>query len=383
MDVYLDYNSTTPLLDEVKTSIKESLNIYGNPSSLHQFGASAKHKIEKARKEFASSINKTSDEYIFTSSATESNNAVLKGIFLNNLSKGNKTHIVTSKIEHPSVLYTCEYLEKLGAKITYIPVDSDGVIDLYELRRAVTFETSLISIIYANNEIGTIQPVEKIGEIAKELNVPFHSDAAQAFMKTDIDMDKSKIDFLTVAGHKIGAPKGIGALFYNNDYIYKLDPLLTGGNQENKLRSSTENNIYIIAFAEAVKSISKNKEERINNMKNLTKKLKSGIEKEISGIKFNGTKNESMRLPNTLNYSIEGVEGQSLVLQLDSNGIAVSTGSACSTANADASYVLRAIGRSEDEAFSSIRISTGWQTTEEEIDYMLKKLPEVISILRV
>lgn len=382
MKVYLDYNSTTPLLGEVIIKIKESLTSFGNPSSLHQFGVEVKREINIAREKFSSPLNKSPNEFIFTSSATESNNMILKGIFLNNLSKRKKTHIITSTIEHPSIINTCKYLEKKGVEISYIPVDNEGFINIEELKKNIKPETSIISIMYANNEIGTIQPISKIGEIAKEHNIPFHTDAAQAFMKVDIDMKKDNIDFLTVAGHKIGAPKGIGALFFNTNKIHYIDPLLVGGHQENDLRGSTENVIHILAFAEAVYTLHKNHSEKINKMKYLTNKLQEAIEKNIQNIKFNGTTNLDKRLPNTLNYSFLGLEAQSIMLQLDAVGIAVSTGSACSAANMDASYVLLAIGDSEDLAFSSIRMSTGWQTTEEEINYVINKLTEVINLLK-
>jgi cysteine desulfurase len=382
MKAYFDHNSTTPILEDVKEKIRENLYLFGNPSSIHQYGTEIKRKIDIARKEFASSINKKTNDFFFTSSTTESNNTVLKGILLKNLSTTKKKHIITSSIEHPSIINTCKYLETKGVEITYLPVDSEGIVDIDELRKSIKPHTNLISIMYANNEIGTIQPISEIGKIAKEHQIPFHSDAVQVFMKMDIDMDRDLIDFLTVGGHKIGAPKGIGALFFNNFQIAKIDPLIFGGYQENNLRAGTENTIHILAFAEATKSLKKNHETRIKKMKFLTQKLKDGIESEISDFKFNGTNQSTKRLPNTLNYTIYGVEGQSLLLQLDSVGIAVSTGSACSSSNSDASYVLKAIGRTDEEAYSSIRISTGWETTEQEIDYFIEKIPIIINQLR-
>jgi cysteine desulfurase len=381
MKVYLDNNATTPLLPEVKQKIAETLDLYANPSSLHQFGKQVKRVIDGARRDFASALNKTSEEFIFTSSGTESNNMVLKGIFLNNLSRGKETHIITSEIEHPSIINTCEYLRSKGAEITYISVDKSGMVNIEKIKQNIKPYTSLISVMYANNETGVLQPVEEIGRIAGEFNIPFHSDAVQAFMKIDVDMDKSNIDFLTLGGHKFGAPKGIGALFYNNNRIHLIDPLLFGGSHENNLRASTENLYYIIAFAEAVKVISKDHDQRIEKVKRLTNRLKQGIEQNITDIIFNSGDDEN-RLPNTLNYSFPGIEGQSMVLSLDAQGIAVSTGSACSQANDDASYVILAMGRKESEALSSIRFSTGWQTTEEEIDYTLDKLTQVVKKLR-
>jgi cysteine desulfurase len=382
MKVYLDYNSTTPLLDEVKNRIKESLDIFGNPSSMHQFGTIARIELEKARDTFASSLNKTKEDFIFTSSATESNNTVLKGIFFHNLSKSKKTHIITSSIEHPSVMKTCKYLESIGAEITYLPVDSEGFTDLDKLKSSIKKDTSLISIMYANNETGTIQPIDEIGKIAKEHNIPFHSDGAQAFMKTNIDVNQSNIDFFTSAGHKIGAPKGIGALFFNHDKIHLIDPFLNGGGHEQGLRASTENIIHILAFAEAIKTIKAKHRDKLERMKYFTEKLRKGIEQMIPKSKLNGSSSLEHRLPNTLNYSFAGTESQSVMLQLDAVGIAVSTGAACSTANSEASYVLRAMGRDDFTAYSSIRLSTGWQTTEEDIDYVLKKLPEIVKMLR-
>lgn len=381
MKVYLDYNSTTPLLDEVKAKIKNSLDIFGNPSSMHQFGTISRIEMEKARDTFASSLRKTSDDFIFTSSATEANNMVLKGVFFHNTLKNKKTHIITSSIEHPSVMNTCKYLEDLGAEITYLPVDSEGFLLLDKLKPSITQNTSLISVMYANNEIGTIQPVEEIGKIAKEYDIPFHSDGAQAFMKTDIDLDQSNIDFFTVAGHKIGATKGIGALFFNHHKIHLIDPLLHGGGHEQGLRASTENLIQILALTEAVKAIKSNYESNLAKMKRLTAKLKNGIEQNIPNSILNGTNSERC-LPNTLNYSFSGTESQSVMLQLDAVGVAVSTGSACSSANSEASYVLREMGKDDITAYSAIRLSVGWQTTDAEIDYVLNKLPGIIKMLR-
>ncbi len=381
MKVYLDNNATTPLLPEVKKKISESMDLYANPSSLHQFGKKVNRVMSRAREEFASYLNKSTEEFIYTSSGTESNNMILKGIYQNNLSKGKETHIITSEIEHPSIINTCEYLRSKGAEISYITVDNNGVVNTEKIKQSIKPYTSLISVMYANNETGVIQPVAEIGKIAKEFNVPFHSDAVQAFMKIDIDIDKNNIDFLTLGGHKFGAPKGIGALFYNNNKIHLIDPLLLGGHQENGIRASTENLYYILGFTEAVKVISKNHKERINEVKRLTEHLKKGIDENIPDIIFNGGESNN-RLPNTLNYSFLGIEGQSMVLTLDTHGIAVSTGSACSQANDDASYVILSMGRSENEAMSSIRFSLGWETTQKEIDYTIDKLIQVVKELR-
>lgn len=381
MKVYLDHNSTTPLLKPVRESIIANTEYFGNPSSLHTEGAKAKRKIEEARSEFAKSLNKDPNSFIFTSSATESNNSVLKGVWLNSINtKGQAPHIITSTIEHPSIMNTCKYLEEKGAKVTYIPVDNQGFVDTDELRKAITPKTALISIMYANNETGTIQPMKEIIKISNDKGIPLHTDAVQSFMK--IDMITDGIDFITVGGHKLGAPKGIGALFYNPDKIHIIDPLLHGGHQENDLRASTENMIYICAFAEAVKALGSELDTYRDRTRKLTFKLKSGIEKSFDSVIFNGSDRIEDRLPNTLNFAFEGIEGQELMLELDSVGIAVSTGSACSSANSESSYVLRAMGKKDYEAYSSIRFSTGYQTTEKEIDYVLKQLEYIITELR-
>ena len=261
MKVYLDNNSIMPFLKEVKTKIIEAMetpDLFGNPSCLHQTGTIAKYYIDIAREQFGSSLNKTDNEFIFTSSATESNNTMLKGVFLNDMSRGKHTHIITSTIEHPSIINTCKYLMTKDVEITYIPVDSQGFIDIDKLKQSIKPHTSLISIMYANNEIGTIQPISEIGCIAKEYDIPFHSDASYAFMKTAITPAENNIDFLTVSSHTLGAPQGIGALFYNNDKIHIIDPLLSGCYQENELRDSTEPIIQILAFAEAIKTYDEN-----------------------------------------------------------------------------------------------------------------------------
>lgn len=377
MKVYLDNGATTKVdkkvLEKMMPYFSEK---YGNPSSLHSYGIEAEEAIQKARKIIAQSINASEEEIIFTSGGTESNNIALKGIAFNNKNK-DKNHIITTKIEHSSILKTCQYLEKQGFEITYLDVDKEGFIDLEELKEAIKPETILVSVIHGNNEIGTIQDIKSIGKICKENNILFHTDACQSFTKTDIDVKEMDIDLMTINSHKIHGPKGIGALYVRKGI--RIQPLLHGGGQEKGISSGTENVPAIIGFGEAVKIAMKNKEKinkKMEELRNYTIKELLKIDKTL----LNGPLKN--RLSNNINISFLDVEGEALTMMLDEEGIAVSTGSACSSKSLEPSHVLMAIGRKHEEAHGSIRITLSKYTTKKEINYTIKKIKEVVSRLR-
>lgn len=374
MKIYLDNGATTQVAEEVARAMQKILTKkFGNPSSLYTLGEEAKKELESARKIIAEKINADSSEIIFTSGGTESDNLAIKGIAYQNKNKGN--HIITSAIEHPAVLRTCKVLEKEGFNITYLSVDKEGFIDLKKLEAAITSQTLLVTIMHANNEIGTIQDIEKIGKICKEKNVIFHTDAVQSFTKTPIDVKKMNIDLLSLSAHKIHGPKGVGALYIKKGI--KLKPLLDGGSQENKIRSGTENLPGIVGFGKAVEI---SKEQDLEKMKLLRDMLIKEIEKNIDSIIINGAREK--RLPNNVNISFKYVEGESLLYQLNSKGIAVSTGSACSSHSLEPSHVLMAIGLKPEVAHGSIRFTLSRYTTKEEIEYTIKNLKEIVENLR-
>lgn len=374
MKVYLDNGATTQVAKEVAKSMQTILTKkFGNPSSLHRYGEEAKKGLDKARELIAKKINAEPDEIIFTSGGTEADNLAIKGIAYNYKEKGN--HIITSRIEHPAVLKACEALEKEGFELTYLSVDKEGFVDLKKLEEAITPETILVTIIHANNEIGTIQEIEKIGQVCKEKNVTFHTDAVQSFTKTPIDVKQMNIDLLSLSAHKLHGPKGIGALFIKKGI--KLKPLFDGGGQEKKIRSGTENLPGIVGFSKAVEII---KEKDLEKIKKLRDILIKGIEKNIPDTILNGPRDK--RLVNNINIAFKYVEGESLLYQLDSKGIAVSTGSACSSKSLEPSHVLLAIGLKPETAHGSIRLTLSRYTTKEEIKYTIKNLMEIVKNLR-
>lgn len=375
--VYLDHAATTPVAREVvKAMLPYFSEHFGNASSIHKEGQDARRAIETARKKIAKFLNAREDEIIFTGSGTESNNAVIKGLAFSELGK-QKKHIITSRIEHHAVLEPCEFLEKQGFKITYLNVDSTGLIDLKELERAITSGTLLVSIMHANNEIGTIQNIAAIGKICRARNVLFHTDAVQSFGKMPIDARKMNIDFLSASAHKIYGPKGVGLLYIRKGV--KIEPLLHGGGHEFGLRSSTENTAGIVGFAEAVELC---KREMKSETKRLAE-LRDYLIKEIMKIpdtKLNG--HATQRLHNNTNFSFHGIEGESLVMHLDMHGIAASTGSACSTKSLKPSHVLTAIGLDHVTAHGSLRLTIGRSTTKQDIDYTVKTVREIVENLR-
>jgi cysteine desulfurase len=369
-NIYLDHAATTPLDQTVLKSMQPYFSEkFANPGSLHYPGMEVKEAIEQAREEVAKILNVKAEEIIFTSGGTESANLALKGVAL----QKKKGHIITSEIEHPAVLDTCAYLESLGFKVTYLRVGKEGIISVEDVKKAITKETILISIMYANNEIGTIQPIKDIGTLAKKNNILFHTDACQAAGVLDKNIN---VDLITLNGGKIYGPKGIGILYKNKNI--QLTPLIHGGGQELNLRSGTENVPGIIGFAKALELVSKDKEnERLIKLRDY---FIEKVLKEIPRSFLNGHK--SNRLPNNINISFLDIEGESILLHLNEKGIYVSTGSACSSHKLEISHVLDAIGLKHDAAHGSIRFTLGKSTTKPDLDYVIKELKEVVGSLR-
>jgi len=381
--IYLDYAATTPLDPEVvKIMLPYFSKKFGNTMSLHSFGQEAKEVLERSRQTIANLIRAKPEEIIFTSSATESNNLALKGIAFANKKRGN--HIIISSIEHACVMKSAEWLERQGFEITRLKVDKDGLVDPDNVKKAIKKETILVSIMHANNEIGTIQPIEEIGKIIKSKNksqkskVYFHTDAAQSFGKIPIDVNKMNIDLLTASSHKIYGPKGAALLFVREGT--EIEPLLHGGGHEFGLRSSTLNVPAIIGFAKACQIAEKEMAAEKERLIKLRDKLIKGVLLKIPDTHLNG--HPKKRLPNNTNFSFSFIEGESLVIQLDLLGIAASTGSACSSAKLEPSYVLLAIGLKPEQVHGSLRLSLGRWTTEKEINYVLKVLPDIVKKLR-
>ncbi len=374
MKVYLDNAATTKVDDRVFEEMQRySLKDYGNASSVHVYGTEAKKALEKARKIIAGAINANTREIYFTSSGTEANNWALKGLFFSFKEKG-KNHIITTKIEHDCVLNAAKWLESQGAKVTYLDVDKEGFVNLDELRKAINEKTFLVSIIHGNNEIGTIQDLEAIGKICKEKGVLLHSDACQSFTKVGINVKKMNIDLLTLNAHKIHGPKGVGALYVKEGI--EITPLLHGGGQEKGMRSSTENIAGIAAFGKAVEVASEKDMKRIEKLR---EKLMSGI-LEIEKTRINGSRVK--RLCNNVNITIEGVDAEAVGGYLENAGIYISMGSACMSNSNAKSHVLKALGFSDKELESSMRLSLSKYTTEEEIDYTIETLKKVVGKLR-
>jgi len=374
--IYFDYAATTPVDPRVaKAMLPYTKGKFGNTMSLHGFGQEAKLALEKNREKVAALINAAPNEIIFTGSATESNNLALKGIALANKDRGK--HIIISQIEHPCVAESADWLEKQGFEITRLLVDKYGLANPLDIEKAIKKETILVSIIHGSNEIGTIQPIEEIGKICRERNVYFHTDASQTFGKIPIDVDKMNIDLLTASSHKIYGPKGAALLFIKNGV--KIEPILHGGGQERGLRSSTINLAAIVGFAKASETCAKGMKKESERLEKLRNILIKGVLK-IKESYLNG--HPERRLPNIINFRFSFIEGESMAIQLDLKGVAVSTGSACSSIKLEPSPILLAIGLSPQEAHGSLRISIGRWTTKEEIDYLIKILPGIVENLR-
>ncbi len=375
--IYLDYNATTPLHPGVLEAVLPYYkSIFGNASTIYSFGQEARKAIDDAREALAYLIGADPREIVFTSGGTEADNLALKGVA--SALKGKGGHIITSSIEHHAVLFACKYLEKMGKKITYLPVDRYGWLDPDRVKEAINNETILISIIHANNEIGTIEPIAEIGKIARECGVYFHTDAVQTVGKIPINVNESGIDLLSLSAHKLYGPKGIGALYIRKGT--KIYPLIHGGEQERKRRAGTENVPGIVGLGEASKIAGKEMRQEYSHVKKLRDKLENKIKDNIDHIRFNG--HPTKRLPNTSNVSFEFIEGESLVLNLDLKGIAASTGSACASGSLEPSHVLSAIGVPPAIAQGSIRFSLGRENKEEDIDYTVENLVEIVGRLR-
>lgn len=375
--IYLDNNATTKTDEEVvKAMLPYLLENYGNPSSIYKMGRENRKVVEDSREKVARILNCEPNEIYFTSGGSESDNTAIRGIAYHNKNKGN--HIITSKIEHPAILETCKQLEKEGFEITYIGVNENGIVNLEELKKAIKPTTILISIMFANNEIGTIQPIEEIGKIAKEHNIIFHTDAVQAVGSIQIDVKKLNIDSLSLSAHKFYGPKGIGVLYVKKGI--QFNKFINGGHQERNKRAGTENVTGIVGLAKAMELVYRDLEEHNRKIKELRNYYVEQIKEKIPYIKINGDMEK--RLSGNSNISFRFIEGESLLLNLDLKGICASSGSACTSGSLDVSHVLLAIGLPQEIAQSSLRISIGKYNTKEEIDYVVKSLVEIVGRLR-
>jgi cysteine desulfurase len=375
--IYMDHNATTPLhpeaLDAMLPFLKDN---FGNPSSIHWAGRGVRKYIDEAREKVANLLNADPSGIVFTGGGSESDNLAIKGAVYALKKEGN--HIITTKVEHPAVLNTCEYLEKTGYKVTYLPVDHEGMIDLDELTGSITTKTVLISIMYANNETGTLLPIKEVGEIAADKGILFHTDAVQAAGKIPMNLKDLKIDLLSLSGHKLYGPKGIGCLYIKKGT--SIVPLIHGGHQEGGRRAGTENIPSIVGLGKACEIASKDMESQAKRITKLRDRLYEGIIDKLDHIKLNG--HPVKRIPNTLNVSFEFIEGESLLLNLDLEGVAVSSGSACTSGSLKPSHVLTAMGLTPEIAQGSIRFSLGRNNTEEDVEYVLDVLPEIVNRLR-
>lgn len=375
--IYADNAATTRLkpeiLDEMMPYLTEE---YGNPSSIYKYASNSKKAIENAREKVAAAFNAEAKEIIFTSGASEADNWAIKGIAYSLKDKGN--HIITTKIEHHAVLHTTEFLEKQGYEVTYLDVDEDGLINLNQLEAAITDKTILISVIFANNEIGTIQPIKEIGEIAKKHGVYFHTDAVQAVGNINIDVKDMNIDLMSITAHKIYGPKGVGALYVKKGV--KLHPFIHGGGQEKGRRAGTENVSGIVGFGKAVELATQNIDEKVKKITELRDLYIESVMKEIPYVRLNG--HRTQRLCNNANMSFRYIEGEALLLMLDMAGICASSGSACTSGSLDPSHVLLAIGLPHEIAHGSLRISFGDFNTIDDVYYIVEKLKGIVSRLR-
>jgi len=377
--VYLDYQSGMPTDPRVIEAMMPYFTVsFGNPSSVHSLSQEAREALEEARSKVAELIGARKKETIvFTSGGTESNNLAIRGVALRNREKGN--HIITTKIEHISIINICKSLEREGFRITYIPVDKYGVVDVEKLRSEITDKTILISVIYANGEIGTVQPIKEIGEIAKEKNVSFHVDGVPAVGKIPVDVEKENIDLLSISSNDMYGPKGVGSLYIKEKT--KIMPIIYGGGQERGLRSGSENIPCIVGMGKAAEVARVEMEKENVRLSGFRDKLIKGILDGIPYSYLNG--HPTLRLPNNVNVRFSFIEGESLLLSLDMEGVAASSGSACTSKTLEPSHVLLAIGLRHEEAHGSLLFSLGKQNTEEDIDYVLEILPNIVKRLRV
>lgn len=374
---YFDYAATTPLRQEVLEGMMTYLQKeYGNPSSIHDIGQHARDAVEIARKQVADAIGATPREIIFTAGGTESNNLAILGAARQWRKKGN--HLITSQVEHPSVLDTCRFLKNEGFEVTYLPVDETGQVDVETLLDSIRSDTILVSIMAANNEVGTLMPISEIAKHLRKKKIFFHSDTIQYIGKVPFHVEELGVDALSIGGHKIYGPKGIGALYLRKGS--RIAPTLFGGGQERGLRPGTHNVAAIVGLGIAVKEAARNAEKEKERLFHLRELLWKRIQKEIGQVRLNG--HETERLPNTLNLSFHRIEGQAILLELNRYGISVSSGSACSAGKHAPSHVLMAMGRNEEDAHQSVRITLGKDTTEEDIHLLVERLKEVLTYLR-
>lgn len=375
--VYFDHSATTPVDKTVAEAILEHMTEkFGNASSIHRFGREARKAVDEAREKVAALINAEPNEIFFTSGGTEGDNLALKGIAYANRKKGN--HIITTAIEHHAILHTCEYLEKQGFSVTYLPVDEYGMVRVEDVAKAITDKTILISVMYANNEVGTIQPIAEIGCIAREKGIYLHTDAVQVAGNYPIDVKASKIDLLTLAGHKFHGPKGVGVLYIRRGV--RIEEIQHGGGHERNMRAGTENVPGIVGLGKAAEIAKHEMEEKIVHISRLRDRIIKEVMEKIPHTKLNG--HPTQRMPGNANFSFHFVEGESLLLNLDLKGVAASSGSACTSGSLDPSHVLLAMGMTHEVAHGSLRITLGRGNTTEEVDYFLELLPEIVQRLR-
>lgn len=375
--IYMDHNATTPVHPAVlEAMLPYFTEFYGNASSVHSFGREARNGIEEARERIANFIGAQPGEIIFTSGGTESDNFAIEGAAFENVKKGK--HIITTLIEHPAVLNTCKHLETHGFEVSYLTVDKYGVVSLDELRDLIRDDTILITIMHANNEVGTIQPMKEIGMIAKEKGIILHTDAVQTTGKVPINVNELGIDLVSMSAHKIYGPKGVGALYMRKGT--KVEPLIRGGHHERNRRGGTENVPGVVGFGKAIEIASADMEAESKRLWNLTEKMKNGLFEKLDYVYTNS--HPKNRLPNTMNISFDYVEGEAILLNLDMKGIAASTGSACSSGSLEPSHVLLALGICAATAQGTIRFSLGRANNEEDVDYLVEELPSIITRLR-
>lgn len=375
--IYLDNSATTPLNEEVLKEMEPYFcEYFGNPSTLYSLGQKSKEALEKARKRVANAINAKPEEIIFTSGGSESDNLAIKGIAFKNQDKGK--HIITSEIEHPAVKETLVFLESIGFEVTYLPVYGDGIIKIEDLKKAIRDDTILITVMHANNEIGTIQPIAEIGKVAKEKGIIFHTDAVQTFGKIPVDVEELGVDLLSLSSHKIYGPKGVGALYIRKNT--RLVPQIHGGGQERGLRSGTENIPGIVGFGKAAEMAGENQKKDYGYLIQIRDGIIDKVLEEIPASYLNGDKEK--RLPNIINFRFSAIEGESLILLLDAKGINSSTGSACSSKNLKASPILKALGLEDVDVHGSLRLSLGLENSIEDVDVVVEAIRESVETLR-
>jgi cysteine desulfurase len=375
--IYLDYAATTPTHPEVvKAMLPYLTNVFGNPSTIYSYGQEARGAVEEARTKVAELIGARGEEITFTSGGTEADNFALKGIAYASEHKGD--HIITTSIEHHAVVESCKFLERRGFKVTYLPVDGYGLVAPQDIKKAITNKTILISVIHANNEVGTIEPIGEIGKIAKEAGICFHTDAVQTVGHIPVNVDALGVDLLSISAHKVYGPKGVGALYIKKGT--RLVPLMHGGEQEKRHRAGTENVPAIVGLGKAVELAGQEMDKETEWLTCLRDKLIKGLLERIDHIRLNG--HPLKRLPNNVNVSVDFVEGESMLLNLDLEGICASTGSACSSSSLEPSHTLLALGLSPEQAHGSLRFTLGRENTEGDIECVLEVLPRVVAKLR-